>query len=112
VYNSYEEYAADNLFYTHISRHVWEEKMRRKSSLEEGFFGTATVGERGQVVIPAEARKEYNINPGDKLLMFRYPSRNSLTLVKVDSFAEMIEHFKHIQKMLEHLGDSSEEEGE
>ena len=25
--------------------------------LSENFFGTATVGERGQIVIPAEARK-------------------------------------------------------
>jgi AbrB family looped-hinge helix DNA binding protein len=33
------------------------------------IFGTVTVGERGQVAIPQEAREQYNIQPGDKLLV-------------------------------------------
>lgn len=33
------------------------------------FFGTATVGERGQIVIPKKAREVFNINVGDKLLV-------------------------------------------
>lgn len=33
------------------------------------FFGTATVGERGQVVIPAEIRKIFKIKPGDRLVV-------------------------------------------
>lgn len=33
------------------------------------FFGAVSVGERGQIVIPKEARKVFNINPGDKLLI-------------------------------------------
>jgi AbrB family looped-hinge helix DNA binding protein len=33
------------------------------------FFGSVKVGERGQIVIPIEARKVFNINPGDKLLV-------------------------------------------
>lgn len=32
-------------------------------------FGTAKVGDRGQIVIPKEARKLFNINPGDTLLI-------------------------------------------
>ncbi len=32
-------------------------------------FGTAKVGERGQIVIPKEAREFYGINPGDTLLL-------------------------------------------
>jgi AbrB family looped-hinge helix DNA binding protein len=31
--------------------------------------GTVTVGERGQVVIPAAIRKSYHLNPGDKLIV-------------------------------------------
>lgn len=31
------------------------------------FWGLTSVGERGQVVIPAGARKELNIKKGDKL---------------------------------------------
>jgi AbrB family looped-hinge helix DNA binding protein len=34
------------------------------------FYGSITVSERGQIVIPAEARKDFNIDTGDKLLVF------------------------------------------
>lgn len=33
------------------------------------FFGSVVVGERGQIVIPKEARIVFNINAGDKLLI-------------------------------------------
>ena len=32
-------------------------------------FGTAKVGERGQIVIPKEAREFFGIEPGDTLLI-------------------------------------------
>ena len=34
------------------------------------FYGSVTVSERGQVVIPADARKDFNIRTGDRLLVF------------------------------------------
>lgn len=34
------------------------------------FFGSVTVGERGQIVIPKKAREVFRIQPGDQLLMF------------------------------------------
>ncbi|UCE73360.1 MAG: AbrB/MazE/SpoVT family DNA-binding domain-containing protein [Methanomassiliicoccales archaeon] len=37
------------------------------------FQGSTTVGERGQIVLPAEMRKKQGINPGDKLLVISYP---------------------------------------
>ena len=33
------------------------------------IFGTAKVGDRGQIVIPKEARSFYGIEPGDTLLI-------------------------------------------
>jgi len=33
------------------------------------FYGSVTVSERGQVVIPAEAREDFDIKTGDKLLV-------------------------------------------
>lgn len=33
------------------------------------FFGSVTLGERGQIVIPKEAREVFDINTGDKLLV-------------------------------------------
>lgn len=34
------------------------------------FFGTVTVGERGQIAIPKKAREVFRISPGDLLLIF------------------------------------------
>ncbi|MBM3707751.1 MAG: AbrB/MazE/SpoVT family DNA-binding domain-containing protein [Actinobacteria bacterium] len=34
------------------------------------FYGSVTVSERGQIVIPVGARKDFNIKTGDKLLVF------------------------------------------
>ena len=33
------------------------------------LFGTARVGEKGQIVIPKEAREQFGIQPGDTLLI-------------------------------------------
>ena len=38
-------------------------------------FGTARVGDRGQIVIPKEARELFNINPGDTLLIIGEESK-------------------------------------
>jgi len=34
------------------------------------FYGSVTVSERGQIVIPADARRDFDIAAGDKLLVF------------------------------------------
>ena len=33
------------------------------------IYGIATVGERGQIVIPKKAREHFKIEPGDKLIV-------------------------------------------
>ena len=59
----------------------------------DAFFGTATVGERGQVVIPAEARAELGIQPGDKLIMMRHPVHMGLMVFKIDAMREFLDDF-------------------
>jgi AbrB family looped-hinge helix DNA binding protein len=50
------------------------------------FQGSTTVGERGQIVLPAEMRKKHGINPGDKLLVISYPLPNGeYTIMLVES---------------------------
>ncbi len=65
----------------------------KKCSLEEQFFGAVTVGERGQVVIPAEARKRMGISAGDKLLVMGHPFSEGVVLVKIDSMREFLSGF-------------------
>ncbi len=40
------------------------------------FQGSTTVGERGQIVLPADMRKKHGIKPGDKLLVISNPLPN------------------------------------
>jgi len=53
-------------------------------------FGSATVGPRGQVVIPAHARRELDIEVGATLLVFSGPGRKGLTLFKADAVEQLI----------------------
>ncbi len=65
--------------------------MSQGPSIDDMFYGTVTVGERGQIVIPAEARTEYGIMPGEKLLIFGQPHHAGLMVVKMSGLAEFIE---------------------
>jgi AbrB family looped-hinge helix DNA binding protein len=40
-----------------------------------GFYGAVTVSERGQIVVPAAARRDLGIRPGDKLLVLGDPEQ-------------------------------------
>jgi len=63
-----------------------------KLDLEHGFIGAVTVGERGQVVIPADARKKLDIHTGDRLLVMGHPNRDGLMLFKVEAVREFLDH--------------------
>jgi len=60
------------------------------SRADDCFCGTATVGERGQVVIPADLRKEMGLQAGDKLLIWKHPSGKGLMLFPVDSVRDFM----------------------
>lgn len=66
--------------------------MKSSMSLEDCFFGAATVGDRGQVVIPSEARRRFNINPGDKLLVMANP-HGGVVLCKLEAVREIFSTF-------------------
>lgn len=51
--------------------------------MDELFMGSVTVGERGQVVIPAEAREKLGLEPGDKMLALLHPSHHMVCLCKL-----------------------------
>ena len=53
------------------------------------MFGTVTVGDRGQIVIPVKARKIFNIKPGDDLLVLGDIDQG-LALVNSDFFLEAV----------------------
>jgi AbrB family looped-hinge helix DNA binding protein len=61
--------------------------------LEEMFYGTSTLGERGQLVIPAEARAALGMEAGDKILIMQHPGKNGLVLFKLSHARQFIEEF-------------------
>lgn len=68
-----------------------EEEMPREGGREPEFYGSATVGERGQIVIPAPARQKLNIRPGDRLLVFSsLHGRESLSVMRAEQVAEFV----------------------
>ena len=85
--------------------------MKCNMSLEDHFFGTATVGERGQVVIPADARKKFGINPGDKMLVMGHPTGNGVVLCKIDAMREVFSTLlTELEKIESTVAASSSEE--
>lgn len=48
------------------------------------IFGVVKVGERGQIVIPAEARKVFDIKAGDALLILGDTNKGGMAIVKTD----------------------------
>ncbi len=68
--------------------------MAEESRFKDIFLGSVTVGERGQVVIPAEARERLGIQPGEKLLAFIHPTDTGVAFVKVGgllAYSEVLE---------------------
>jgi AbrB family looped-hinge helix DNA binding protein len=67
------------------------------------FYGAVTVSDRGQVVIPAEARRELGIAVGDKMLVMSGP-RGGLMLIKANLVTQMLGQWSGFMRQLEQLG--------
>lgn len=52
-------------------------------------FGAATIGERGQVVIPAEIRRKLRVKTGEKFIVFLTPS-GAVIFIPSDRFGKMV----------------------
>lgn len=55
------------------------------------IFGICKVGEKGQIVIPKEARKIFNIYAGDSMIVFGDIKRGGIALVKTDVLSDATE---------------------
>jgi AbrB family looped-hinge helix DNA binding protein len=78
------------------------------------FYGSTTVGERGQVVIPAEVRRDFEMTPNTKLLVFGSPGHGGIMLTKAETVSklitratEMLERLETLQKLVKEEGKTS-----
>jgi len=63
-----------------------------KSPMEDRkLYGTATVGTKGQIVIPADAREEMGIKSGDRLYVVGKPDGGFVGLLKEETLERMVQ---------------------
>jgi AbrB family looped-hinge helix DNA binding protein len=70
------------------------------------LYGTATIGSKGQVVIPAEAREELGLKPGDRLYVISAMGSGGVVFLKEDrlesivqQMTEQVEGFREYKKL-------------
>ncbi|WP_260763269.1 AbrB/MazE/SpoVT family DNA-binding domain-containing protein [Candidatus Mycosynbacter amalyticus] len=72
---------------------------------DKKLYGTATVGTKGQVVIPAAAREALNINEGDKLYCVGSEKAGWTGFIKEEQLEHMLNtmvgHVESFQQMLQ-----------
>ncbi|MBQ2008235.1 MAG: AbrB/MazE/SpoVT family DNA-binding domain-containing protein [Alistipes sp.] len=52
------------------------------------IFGVVKISEKGQIVIPKEARKLYDLKAGDALLLLG--DKNGMAMVKTEIFQDLV----------------------
>ncbi|MCR5105047.1 MAG: helix-turn-helix domain-containing protein [Eubacterium sp.] len=61
------------------------------------LFGMVTVGDKGQIVIPARARKLFDISPGDQLVVLGDESQG-MAIIKAKDFLNMANMIRNAVK--------------
>ena len=56
--------------------------------MKDKFIGIAKVGEKGQIVIPKEARDMFNISPGDSVVIL-CDKEKGIALLKADAIEDL-----------------------
>jgi len=59
---------------------------------DKQLYGTATVGTKGQVVIPADARDALDIKPGDRLYVVGSQEKKWVGFIKEEQLRDMLDH--------------------
>ena len=62
-------------------------KMQEKDG--KYIFGVVKVGDKGQIVIPRDARNQYDIKPGDALLVLG--DQKGMALLKTEIFQQVLD---------------------
>lgn len=74
------------------------------------FYGSTVMGERGQVVIPAEAREEIGIEPGEKLLVLGNKRKGVVIIIKSEIMTKFADIMFRKSRFFEEMFSSSKYE--
>lgn len=72
-------------------------------------YGSTTISERGQVVIPIEARREIGLKPGTRLLVFGPMGKRGLILMPAEMVTDFIRNAMSGLSRLERIVKETEE---
>ena len=64
-------------------------------------YGAVTIGERGQLVIPAGLRKALSIKSGDQLMVFAKLDKKIISLMPSNDFSQVLERAAKLISKLE-----------
>lgn len=64
-----------------------------KKTIKDKFIVSVKVGEKGQIIVPKEAREMFNISSGDTLL-FLGDKQKGMALVKADAIYDLVDDRK------------------
>ncbi|MCP4137046.1 MAG: AbrB/MazE/SpoVT family DNA-binding domain-containing protein [bacterium] len=71
-----------------------DERKDETNENEQTFYGLVKVSQNGQIIIPADLRKDLKIKHGDQLLAFRSEDGEDIVFVKM----------KKVEKLLKERG--------
>ena len=79
--------------------------MKKEALRIPKFYGSVTVGERGQIVIPTKARRDFNIESGGQILVLSGLGNKVIMLVKSESLTDYMANItaklQHFEKILQ-----------
>lgn len=87
--------------------------MSNTSSHKPQIFGTATIGTKGQIVIPSEARNCLSLKTGDKVVVIGLKKRGIIALCPMDCIEDMFATMaKHLEEMRQEITKAQEKNKE
>ncbi|XQY92238.1 helix-turn-helix domain-containing protein [Metabacillus sp. HB246100] len=86
-----------------LADHLNEEELESIGPKGKHFFGVVKVGERGQIVIPKQARELFEISAGDKLVVLGEDATKGIAILKSDGFLELAEMIRKAEVEEEEL---------
>jgi AbrB family looped-hinge helix DNA binding protein len=75
---------------------------------EKKLYGTATVGTKGQIVIPADAREELGIKAGDRLYVVSAMHGSGVVFIKEEMLESMVAQLSAQVEVFRELANNKE----
>lgn len=65
---------------------------------DKKFYGAVTIGERGQIVLPAQARKDYGFKTGQKLIMLG--DKHGVAVIGVEHLIALLDDSADLRELV------------